>query len=244
MISEEVAQKLLRFHASESSYAPTDAVRENLAAKTLIMLVGPSCVGKSTIMEAVCELSDEIKVVHTGTSRPPRSDDHTERYHYITYTDEGLAPLFTQIEQNELVQYAVNPHNLQIYWSTPTDYPSTINVGDYFSSVVDNFRSYGFRRILVCSLTTPSNIWLERIQERFASDQHELEARLAEATTSISWSLAQGTADHVFVANDSTPQATATSVISVLRGEIPDQIHARSLAEKCLQKIQGLLHEN
>lgn len=200
--------------------------------------------GKTTLMDALVALdASRYGKTRNFTTRPPREDDDPKRYYYYEHTDEGLRPVLERIARHENLQHNINPYTLIMYGSEVGDYPHQHNLGDIFSSSIDGFRQLGFGKLRVFSVVTDTATWLKRIEERFPSGHPHRDARLHEARDSLQWSLAQTSPDHVWVINPvDDVQVAATSVDSVIRGEKPQQqMEARSLAEACLERVEGQL---
>jgi energy-coupling factor transporter ATP-binding protein EcfA2 len=239
MLSEETKRRIEHLLAVQDTYRPGEEARTALADKTLIMLVGPTGAGKSTVMQGLIRLDSDISIVGTITTRPPRPDDQFDRYTFFEHTDEGLQPLLKDIAERKLIQYAVNPYSYQIYGSAPGDYPSRINIGDYFSSVVDDFHAYGFGRIIPITLVTAPESWQKRFDERFPTGDPQRESRRREAVESLEWSLGAHHTTHYFVFNpEGSPQAAASDIRAVVHGNAPAQAPIRTIAEACLETIQ------
>lgn len=69
----------------------------------LIVISGPSGVGKDTVIERMKEMNQPIHFVVTATNRPPRYGEvHGQDYFFVS-TDEFA----TMIENDELIEYAL-----------------------------------------------------------------------------------------------------------------------------------------
>lgn len=232
MISEATKRALQQLAANESSYRPDPAIARQLASKTIIMLVGATCEGKSTLMHEVARLDPRFGLSGTFTSRPPRTTDGGH-YSYITYSDAGLAPLFEKIKNRELVQYAIN-FNLQIYGSELKDYNHTYNLLDVFSSAMPSFQKLGFGKLYTTTVVSRPDTWLKRFEERFPHGHEQRAFRRDEAIESFRWSLAQTNA-HFWIENiDDTPRAGALAIIDIILSEGQGNPAARQYAEDSL----------
>lgn len=239
MLSEETKRHIEELLAGQDAYRPSDSTQAALSGKTLIMLVGPTGAGKSTVMREVTKLDPSVSIVGTITTRPPRPDDQLSRYTFYKHTDEGLQPLFDDIAAGRLVQYVVNPYSRYLYGSSLSDYPAAVSIGDYFSSVVEDFDTYGFGRIIPITLVTDVQSWQRRFDERFPVDHPQRSSRRSEAITSLTWSLGEHKTPHHFVCNpDGSPGAAARDIVAILGGRMPDQATARRIAAECLETIR------
>jgi len=183
---------------------------ESLQDKTLVMLVGPSAVGKSTLMNVVVKQSDSFKRVSGFTTRAPRTNDEPGLYRYVT-SEEAKE----RIRDNRLVQYAVHPSTGVIYGTEPSDYPGKYNLLDTLSSVVLELRTLPFQTSITISLTAPAEQWRTQFLTRYPTQSEDALKRLAEAKLSIEWSLAQ-TDNHVWLNNPRGKlQHTAQRLIAI-----------------------------
>jgi guanylate kinase len=245
MVSAHTTARLRQLLDAQPAYHPHVAITQQLQHITVIGFVGASCMGKTTVMQALVARDPTMYGEFvTFTSRSPRPGDNTDRYHYYAHTDEGLRDLLGKIERREVVQYNVNPFSMYVYGSDVTGYSHPINVGDIFASSINDFRGAGFGRIQVFSVITNPNTWLTRFNSRFPVDSPERQARLQEAVASLRWSLSQGSPDHSWVINDSNPQAIAKTVDDCIKRALSDpatQTAAHRLAKDCLTQIQAML---
>lgn len=238
-LSATTVQLIDELHEQQAVYRPSKAVSDQLADKTLIMLVGATCMGKGTVMQLVAQTQPDIDVVGTITTRPPRPDD-VVRYTYYDQTNEGLQPLFDRIKQGELVQYVVNPYNKHIYASDIDDYPGEICIGDYFSTVVKPYKTYGFKQIIPITVVTDPTSWRRRFELRFPEGHADRLARLQEAQQSLDWSLAQ-TEEHFWAVNrDGDSKTAVQDILDALADKSDNAAEARALAQDCLTLIKQL----
>ncbi len=238
-LSNETKRRIADLANKQDNYQPNQETKNQLSDKTLIMIVGATCMGKSTLMNEVEHRSHGVKIVGTTTTRPRRPDDHPARYTYFEHTDSGLEPLLNSIEQGGVVQYVVNPHSGFIYASHVEDYKSNVNIGDYFASVIDDFKQYGFDEIMPITIVSNPDDWERRLAERFSRRHPDRQARLEEAIESLDWSLHQE--DMQFAVNiDGDPVTGAETILSIIQGG-NGASNGRELAEACLERARSLL---
>ncbi len=245
MISDVTAAKLAELEQIQDDQLPSEPVRTVLAEKTLICVVGATCMGKSSLMEAVVALEPSISRASTVTSRPRQARDKPGDYRrYYEHSDIGLAPLLEDISSGRVVQYALNPATKHLMATYPEDYPSDINIRDIYATSVAAFEKLGFGKLLVISVVTPYETWKVRLDERFAPNEADeiRDKRLQEAVISLAWSLEHSDqANHHWLTNDATPEAAAQQLLDILAGKKRDETSAQTTAEACLAKIQELL---
>lgn len=244
MISGQTEATLRRLLTEQPTYKPVPAVLAKLKKVHFVCFVGATCMGKTTLMDALVAFDQErYGKTRNFTSRPPRADDDPRRYYYYEHSDAGLAEILAKIDAHQNLQHNINPYTLIMYGSEVGDYPHLMNVGDIFASSIDGFRQLGFGELYIFSVVTEPEAWLARIEERFPAGHPHRQARLQEAADSLSWSLAQTAADHSWIINPPDDiQVAVTSVNNIIRGEKPPQQNeARHLAEACLKRVEELL---
>jgi len=81
----------------------------------LVVISGPSGVGKSTVVRKLLVLSPKLKLSLSATTRPPRPNEkHKEDYLFLTQED-----FFDRANQDEFIEWAqVHGH----YYGTPKSY--------------------------------------------------------------------------------------------------------------------------
>lgn len=209
-----------------------------IADKHLVMLIGPTAVGKSTVMNAVVAQDNEFKRVLGFTTRPPRSNDEPGQYRYMSHqTVEEL------IAAGQVLQHVVNPANGHVYGTTGADYPGRYNVKDTLSRAVADFRQLPFESTRVISLTVPAGPWHQWLDMRYPEPSTERTMRLREAKESIEWSLQQ-TASHTWLINQpGRENDVAKSLIDMVRGG-ESQYSVPQEAQKLLRLVNDLLSYN
>lgn len=156
----------------------------SLQDKTLIMLVGPSAVGKSKLMNEVVRQSSDFGRITGFTTRAPRPDDEPGQYRY--YSKDDVRQKNTA---GKLTQYVEFPTTGHFYGTEPHDYPAKYNLKDTLANAVDDYRRLPFERIITVSLTAPVEQWQMWFLSRYPHPSDEALQRLEEARLSIQWSL-------------------------------------------------------
>lgn len=145
-------------------YTPNHNISAELRERTVVMLVGPSAIGKSALMSVALEHESDMARVKSFTTRAPRPDDEMGLYHYISQ-DTAKA----QIASREAVQYIVHPTTGDIYGSNLASYPADFNLLDTLSGAVALIQQLPFKRALTVSVVSPADQWRERFLTRFQS---------------------------------------------------------------------------
>ena len=241
MISEATQQLLEKLHRVQNTYQPAPAITAQLSAKTLLMFVGATCVGKNTVMQSLAQGDPRFGIAGTFTSRPARDDDNLKTYTYYEHSDEGLEPILERIAERQVLQYAINPHSLFVYGSEVKDYGAAFNLADVFSGAVEGFQQLGFKQTMAFTIITQPDVWLRRFETRFPLGHPQRAARRDEAIDSFGWSLAQTDPEHFWVENvDGQPGLAAETIKAIALGQSQGQPDARALAEACLKAARSI----
>ncbi len=208
---------------------------EQLTQKTLVMLVGPTAIGKSTLMNATARLDSEFARVTGFTTREPRQNDEPGQYRYYTQ-----AELQEKIDTDSLVQYAVFPTTGQAYGTELIDYPGVFNLKDTLSNAVEDFKKVPFAQVITISVVANPDDWKQWLQIRYPTASNERKQRLEQAVISLEWSLSQ-IKDHYWIINragDTT--SIASELIELVRNPIPTSITPKE-ADELYQTAKTLL---
>lgn len=157
---------------------------EILQNKTLVMLVGPSAVGKSTLMNETVAQTTDFSYVRSFTTRAQRPGEMSH-YNFI-----GQAEAEALHEDGRTITYFEHPTTHDIYGTTAASYPNRYNLLDTLSGSVETYRKLPFERFVTIALTAPAEEWREWFLSRYPQASEEAKKRLGEAVLSINWSLA------------------------------------------------------
>lgn len=182
---------------------------QSLSEKTLVMLVAPSAMGKSTVMQAATQLDPDFSYVRSFTTRPPRLGEET-------YTFLDTAQVKSLRARGEAITYTVFPTTGFIYGTTLESYQSKYNLLDTLANSVDQYRALQFEKTITMTLTAPVERWQTWFLARYPEESDEAYKRLEEAKLSIKWSL--NDPETLWLVNNDTPEDVAKSLIKeVLR---------------------------
>lgn len=182
---------------------------EALSDKILIMIVGPSAIGKSTIMTAATELRDDFSYVRAFTTRTERPGDQGT-YDYISKEEaEALQA------NGRAVTYVTFPTTGMIYGTTVKSYQTRYNLLDTLANSVETYRRLPFERTVTISLTTRADTWQQWFLARYPEPTDDAQKRLEEAKLSISWSLAQDHDHHWLINQPEHTRDVAQALIQI-----------------------------
>lgn len=154
-----------------------------LSTKTLVMLVGPSAIGKSTLMNEIIRERDDFAYVRSFTTRAPREGEQSH-YSFI-----GAKEAQALRATNRAITYFEHPTTHDVYGTTEKSYPGTFNLLDTLSGSVADYRKLPFKRTITIAITAPADEWRHWFLSRYSESTPEAEKRLKEATLSINWAL-------------------------------------------------------
>lgn len=201
----------------QEGYQASEKTKQQLANVDLLAIVGPTGVGKSTIIK---ELG--LPYVMSDVSRTPRSDEKNHRnYHF---RDDYLE-IIKDIKSGEYAQFFVSKYD-EFYGTRASAYPEegpcTMAI---VASAMPVFRNLGFRRVFAVYVMPPSYVeWMRRIGGARTND---LLGRIDEARQSINMALQEQDQYH-FVLNDELSLAIS-DIKSIMNGEQLDE-HRMQLA--------------
>lgn len=174
----------------EPEYAPSDDVKAQLSGLTLVAIIGPTGVGKSTIIEK--SGIPYVKSDMTRALRPEEKDgvDINQRSDYDKLWEELCA--------GEFAQYLI-AHTNEFYGTKASSYPKDgACIMPIVTTALAAFEALGFGKIIKVYIVPPSfEEWQDRIKKHGATD---LEGRMIEARESLGNALAAD--DYIFLMND------------------------------------------
>lgn len=222
---------------NHTEYRPAAWVLNHLRQVSLAAVVGPTAVGKSSLIDAALASEPSLHLVLSHLSREPRPgerdgvDAHFEDRQHMEQT----------IAAGGYVQVAPNVFE-DLYATGPEEYRTTgIMICPIISQAMPTFCALPFKTIRSIFVVPPSyEIWQSRIQEHdFTPEQ--LKRRLTEAVHSFIYGL-ENEETHIVI-NDSLDIATEDLVTLALGRPLPprlqaDQSRARNIMQELLNRLQ------
>ena len=80
--------------------------------RKILVLIGPSAVGKTTVMGEIIRVHPEFEFIRSATTRAPRGDGHDSEYIYLTETE-----FLGRVKRGEMLEYTRFGENL---YGTPS----------------------------------------------------------------------------------------------------------------------------
>lgn len=204
-----------------------------LSNKTLVMLISPSAMGKSTIVQETIRRDTRFRRVRSFTTRPPRPNDEPNQFFYFSKEELGL-----RREAGEIITEVTFPTTGQTYGSIAESYAGDFCVLETLANSVDQYRDLGFARTVAVSITADADIWRQRFLERYPEPTEDALQRSIEARLSIQWSLSQSN-EHVWLINNAPPDTVARRLIDIVTSGLPGDDGAQT-ARGCLDVTDTL----
>ncbi len=238
-ISQATRERIDNATRQRERYTPNSRVLSELANKSLVMVVGPSAAGKSTVIDHLASTDDRFGKVRSFATRDPRPDDTPETMQTFERTDEAYAEILRAIETGDVVQYVPFPASGDIYGTFSDSYPGEYNLVPALSQSVAGFEALPFRSHHTVGLVTEPAYWGAWLESR-AFDERTRNKRLAEATQSLEWLLGTSSAS-IVVNKPGIPSQAAEAIRDIAL----DDKHMRSeaTAEALLREVRRIQEE-
>jgi guanylate kinase len=162
-------------------YRPAPDVLRQISEVNLLMVVGPSGVGKTTIINSL-----GLKYVVSDTTRAPRTDEE-ERVDYYFRKDYGK--IINEMKKGRFVQVAIDSGG-DLKATRHEVYPKSGSaVMAVVADVISIFRGLGFKETVSVFITPPSyKEWMQRLNSHQLSGDQQAK-RLSEAARSFAFAL-------------------------------------------------------
>lgn len=179
-------------------YKPSPATIAQISKVKIVLVVGASGVGKTTLMDSL-----SLPYVASDVTRAPRPGEKDGKDYFFRNDYDRI---LTEITDGSFVQVAISPDG-ELYSTRSTSYPvegwASISV---VSDVVPIFRTLGFAQTLTAFITPPTyDDWMLRLGAHDI-DATLLNSRMAEARRSFGFALTDQNTH--FILNDLIDPAT------------------------------------
>ncbi len=217
-------------------YQPAAYALDRLKRVDFVAVVGPTAVGKTTIIKAAVKQSAALHMLVAGTSRGVRAGERGG----VDFYFGNLEDMQKRAARGEYVTAVVGASG-DLYTTAPEDYPldKTVLMAT-LAQAVASFRTLPYRTFRTIFIVPPSwEAWQERLQlHRFTPEQ--LASRMAEARVSLQFALDDTNVR--FVINDELDKAVDDFVILSLGKPISkhsqdDQRYGRTLVRNLIDRL-------
>lgn len=239
-MDSSLEQNIARVQKLQHGYQPNNEVASALLDKSLVMIVAPPAIGKTTVMKRAAELNKDFGQTSVFTTREQRADDDPSLIRTVPNTPEGTALILQKIIKRELVQFAVHPTQHTIYGTEAYDYPFRSNLLATLSGAVQPLRSLPFKQTTTIGLLAEPSTYKKWFLQRYPKDGNERRKRASEAILSLTWLLEQPDHEIIWLINqDSGLDETAAQLITYTSADTSkNSEQARLLAERCITMAQ------
>lgn len=216
-----------------SDYQPAPAVLEKLKNIDFVAVVGPTAVGKTTLMRVAAGISPLFTIVLNTTSRMQRLDEKEGVDGHFRTKQEMLE----RIARREFVQVAPSVLG-EVYATAPEDYPSQgVAMMAVLADAIPMFQALPFKSFRIIYILPPDwKEWETRLKTHgFEPDQ--LVKRLAEAKRSLEFAAKDPNIQ--FVINDNI-DAAVSDFVALVHGDPLNRRQAEN-QKRAPTIIQGLL---
>jgi len=224
-----------------TDYRPAAHVVDRLRQVNFVAVVGPTAVGKTTLINAAIQHEPSIHLVLNNTTRPRRPGERDG----VDYLFQTRAAMEARIAKGEYVQVAPSVLG-ELYATAPEGYSTDgVAVMAVLAEAVPLFRALPFQSMTSLFVIPPDwATWQQRLEQHgFAPEQRQ--KRLAEAERSLQFALS----DHEtrIVINENLDKA-AEDFVSVALGrpldarQQADQARARHIIGDLLEQLHQTLN--
>ena len=238
MDKKEAIQKRLK--ELELAYQPGETALDAIAGVTLINIIGPSGVGKSSVNSMITKLDPQFSVPLGFTTRPARPSEELKKYRHIPDTAEGWQSILDKAQAGALVQYAIHTTSGMAYGTEPMDYETLFSVLDMQYQLVEKTHGLGFLAVKnVAIVTTPADYAQQLAkQERLINSAADMEKRRHEGILCLKWCLEHRDDINWIHNRYGELERTALEVIGLAKGNLKPNEENRRLGEKLLKTLE------
>ena len=218
-----------------TDYQPNDAALAKLPQVTLVAVIGPTGVGKTTLINAASARCPALHQVISTTSRTPRPDETNDVDMHFRNREEMLA----RAQSKDYVTLVTNVTG-ELYATAPEDYSTEgIAIMPTLADAMPIFTTLPFKAVRSIFVLPPSwDIWRQRIAGHGFSDE-EFEKRMQEASRSLRYAI-DSAENLVYVVNDDVAQATLDFTQAALGASAAaNQYKSHDLAVTLLKELQN-----
>jgi guanylate kinase len=218
-----------QFPELKQNYKPNFDVSKHISQLTLLMVIGPSGVGKSTVMKQL-----GYTYVPSDTTRL-KTESEIDGVDYIFRQDYDQ--LFKEIQDGQFVQFVVGPAG-EFYGTKDSSYPPFgIAMMAVVAKEIENFRSLGFGQTISAFITPQSfDEWMKRFDSYRSLTSGKREHRLIEGGQSLGMSLSDDQTH--FILNDQVADAVQ-QIQSLVAGKT-DAWRENAAHESAREMLDGI----
>lgn len=209
-----------------ADYKPQPAAASKIAKVDLLMIIGPSAAGKTTLINGL-----DVPYVPSDTTRAPREGEiNGKDFNFLDNYDQVVA----DIRSGDFAQVAIGSAG-DFFATRASSYPASgIAVMAVLADVVPIFRKLGFAKTISAFIVRSDyTAWLNDLKQR-ETQTGKTQMRIAEAKRSFDFAL--GDKQTHFILNDKIEDALK-QLEDLIIGKVdkPKEIRAMQRAKEILQ---------
>jgi guanylate kinase len=210
------------------NYRAADDVISHIKKLNLLMVVGPSGVGKTSVINGL-----GLKYIVGDTTRDSRPDEEDSKDYFFRKDYEQI---LDEIKNGRFVQVAIGSGG-DFYATRSNSFPESGNcVMAVVADVIPIFRNLGFGNTISVFITPPSyKEWMQRLDSHDLSAE-QLNKRLAEARRSLEFAVSDPNM-HLVLNDDLQRAVQQTKGIEDGRVDSEREGKAKNIAESLLGRL-------
>lgn len=214
-----------------TKYLASDEVLRGLRSVNLVLIVGGSGVGKTTLIEHLIAHHHNFHLVVTTTSRQIREGEQDG----VDYHFQSRAYMEQKIRERAFVNVPPNAFG-DYYASAPEDFRSDgYSIMAAIADSIEDFRRLPFGSVrTICLLPPDYQEWMRRMKTR-NFDEAQLKKRIREARNSLQFSAEDQYSQYLI--NDNLDRATELLPQIVQGAEGDDPQISKGIAKELLREI-------
>jgi guanylate kinase len=223
-----------------NTYTPSDEIIEHIKSITIVPIIGPFAVGKTTLIGEVESRYTDFGHSQGFTTRERRQGEDPDTYRFLEENRLNLNGILNDMYERDFVQVAVHPASRVIYGSSPEDYQSPFTMLDTLSNSMKDIKRTGFGDVKPIGLVAPFLNWQSRLDERVKQiSSTEFKNRMVEAKHSLRWLLDQGPDFPWLVNADGQLCETADKLVGVVTLNEETDPDNRKVGEEILKFLNS-----
>lgn len=228
---------------ASADYSPKDPdTIDRLNRTVMACVIGPVAVGKNTVISEALRANDDFGKVVSFTTREQRAGEESDTYRFRPHNADTLQTVNRQMKEGSLVQCAVHGNTGRVYWSDKDAYTRPFMLLDTLASSVPAIKDMPFERVEQVTIVAYPQTWQGRMLKRAGEIQNkeEMKGRIAEAVSSLEWSLQQGDEMAWVVNHQGLAAQAAGDLRGLIRHTAQPEPKNRRVGEQLLQSIKML----
>lgn len=224
----------------------SEDARNSLRNKILVSIIGPSRVGRTSLMHTACQLDPSFRVVKPFTSQTPCPTGPLGTHYFLKDTAENYRFLSGQLEQGN-VAHITRRASGYLYGVHAGAFTGRYNVMQVPTSDLPAIRRLPFEYHIAVGVSAPVKDWEQRF-EQAGYGLDEADQRLNESATDLHWALQD---PHTIWLSNPTHQRSLNSrshglrtsarmLVSIAVGDEYSTGHSRQQAQGILTTIPDM----